>query len=151
MNLVFLGTSEFALASLEALLNSEHKVCGIITQPDRPAGRGMKLTPSPVKEFSRDLNIPILQPEKINADETYAFLQKLNPDLLIVVAYGEFLGERILQFCKKTPINVHPSLLPDLRGAAPMQWAMIRGYKETGVTVQFMDAKMDAGPVLDRK
>ena len=105
MNLVFLGTSKFAIAPLEALLKSKHKVLGIITQPDRPAGRGMQLTVTPIKEFSKNLKIPVLQPEKVNTDAVYAFLNQHKPDVLVVVAYGEFLGERLLKFCKTAPIR----------------------------------------------
>jgi methionyl-tRNA formyltransferase len=145
---VFFGSPEFALGSLNALLSSRHKVVGVITQPDRPAGRGLKLEPPPVKKRALEVGLPIHQPEKVNSDETFAFLQNLNPEVLAVVAYGEFLGEKLLKYCRYFPVNVHPSLLPDLRGAAPVQWALLRGYQQTGVTTQFMAKTMDAGDIL---
>ncbi|MGE3261440.1 MAG: methionyl-tRNA formyltransferase [Bacteriovoracia bacterium] len=148
MKCVFFGSPEFAVASLDALLASNHEVAGIVTQPDRPAGRGLKLEPPAVKVRALEKNIPILQPEKVNREETYSFLERLAPDILVVVAYGGFLGEKLLKFCKFPPVNVHPSLLPDLRGAAPMQWAVLKGYANTGVTTQFMVKEMDAGDVL---
>lgn len=151
MNCVFFGSPEFAVASLDALLASKHKVVGIITQPDRPAGRGLRLEAPAVKKRALEKGIPILQPEKVNAQETYDFLERVKPDVLAVVAYGEFLGSRLLSFCKTPPINVHPSLLPELRGAAPMQWALIRGHKKSGVTTQFMVKEMDAGDILLQK
>lgn len=148
MKCVFFGSPEFAVASLSALLQSSHSVLGVITQPDRPAGRGLKLEPPAVKRLALENGLPILQPEKVNCEETYAFLEKLQPDILVVVAYGGFLGKRLLEFCRFAPVNVHPSNLPDLRGAAPMQWALLNGYKETGVSTQFMVKEMDAGDIL---
>lgn len=148
MRCVFFGSPDFAVASLDALLASSHEVVGVVTQPDRPAGRGLKLEPPAVKVRALEKQLPILQPEKVNREETFQFLESLRPDVLCVVAYGGFLGERLLKFCKFPPINVHPSLLPDLRGAAPMQWAVLRGYRNTGVTTQFMVKEMDAGDVL---
>ena len=148
MKCVFFGSPEFAVASLEALLGSKHEVLGVVTQPDRPAGRGLKLEPPAVKTRALVAGLPILQPEKVNREETYAFLEKLRPEILVVVAYGGFLGEKLLRFCSHPPVNVHPSLLPDLRGAAPMQWAVLKGYKDTGVSTQFMVKEMDAGDVL---
>jgi methionyl-tRNA formyltransferase len=145
---VFFGSPEFAVASLEALLASSHEVLGIVTQPDRPAGRGMKLEPPAVKKLALAHNLAVAQPEKVNGEETYAFLERLNPEILVVVAYGGFLGKRLLSWGKFPPVNVHPSLLPDLRGAAPMQWAVLRGYRSTGVSTQFMVKGMDAGDVL---
>jgi methionyl-tRNA formyltransferase len=123
-------------------------VLGVVTQPDRPAGRGMKLEAPIVKKIALEHALPIWQPEKINNEATYAWLKERGPEILVVVAFGAFLGEKLLRFCSHPPINVHPSLLPDLRGAAPMQWAVLRGYKKTGVTTQFMAKAMDAGDVL---
>ncbi len=148
MKCVFLGSPIFAVASLEALLASKHQVLGVITQPDRPAGRGLKLEPPAVKVVAQKHNLPLIQPEKVNCQEVYGFLEQLKPDILTVVAYGGFLGEKLLHFCPYPPVNVHPSLLPDLRGAAPMQWALLKGYKETGVSTQFMVKEMDAGDIL---
>lgn len=119
-----------------------------MTQPDRPAGRGLQLEAPAVKKALAGRNIPLIQPVKVNSQETYDFLGKLQPDILCVVAYGGFLGEKLLKFCRFPPVNVHPSRLPDLRGAAPMQWAVLRGYSSTGVSTQFMVKAMDAGDVI---
>lgn len=143
-----MGSPEFAVPSLSALLASQHKVVGVITQPDRPAGRGMQLQASPIKQLALKHKIPLFQPEKLNSQATLDILSEWGPQLITVVAYGEFLGERILKFCSQHPVNVHPSLLPDLRGAAPMQWALLRGYKKTGVSTQFMAKQMDAGDII---
>lgn len=151
MNCVFFGSPDFAVASLDALLDSKHKVVGVITQPDRPAGRGLHLEAPAVKKRALEKGIPIFQPEKVNCAETLEFLTNVKPDVLAVVAYGEFLGSKLLGFCKTPPINVHPSLLPELRGAAPMQWALLRGFKKSGVSTQFMVKEMDAGDVLLQK
>lgn len=148
MKCIFLGSPEFAVASLEALITSHHKVVGVITQPDRPAGRGLKMEPPAVKVLAQKHSLPILQPEKVNSEATYKFIDDLKPEILAVVAYGEFLGSRLLQGIPYRPVNVHPSLLPDLRGAAPMQWAVLKGYKKTGVTTQYMVKEMDAGDLL---
>jgi methionyl-tRNA formyltransferase len=148
VKVVFFGSPEFAVASLEALLASHHQVVGVVTQPDRPAGRGLKLEPPAVKVLALKHNLPIHQPEKVNCQETYDFLDRLDPDILTVIAYGGFLGKKLLEPRRFPPVNVHPSLLPDLRGAAPMQWALLRGYPATGVTTQFMVKEMDAGDVL---
>jgi methionyl-tRNA formyltransferase len=148
VRVVFFGSPDFALPSLEALLASTHKVVGVVTQPDRPAGRGLKVAAPPVKALALGANLPLLQPEKVNSPEVYAFLERLRPDQLVVVAYSGFLGAKLLEYCGRAPINVHPSLLPDLRGAAPMQWALLRGYNESGVTTQLMVKEMDAGDVL---
>lgn len=148
MRCVFFGSPEFALGSFDALLASGHEVVGVVTQPDRPSGRGLKLEPPPVKVRALAVGLPIHQPEKVNSDDTIRFLTTLRPDVLTVVAYGGFLGEKLLKLCRFPPVNVHPSLLPDLRGAAPVQWALLRGYRRTGVTTQFMVKEMDAGDVL---
>ena len=148
MKCVFFGSPEFGAASLRALLASHHQVLGVITQPDRPAGRGLKLEMPAVKKVALEHSLPIFQADKINTEETITWLKEKNPDVLVVVAFGAFLGEKLLRFCKHPPINVHPSLLPDLRGAAPMQWSVLRGYKNTGVSTQFMAKAMDAGDIL---
>jgi len=148
MKCVFFGSPDFALGSLEALLASKHEVVGVVTQPDRPAGRGLKLEPPAVKKHVLPLGIPLHQPEKVNSADTFAFLESLHPDILVVVAYGGFLGSKLLTFCRLPPVNVHPSMLPDLRGAAPVQWALLNGYRKTGITTQFMAKEMDAGDVL---
>ena len=149
MKCVFFGSPQFAVPFLKAICDSgKHSVVGVVTQPNRPAKRGLSLEPPPVKTAAEQLNLPILQPEKVNDDSVLEWLSHHSPDILVVVAYGEFLGKKLLDFCKTPPINVHPSLLPKLRGAAPVQWAVINGLKETGVTIQFMSAKMDSGDVI---
>lgn len=148
MRIVFLGSPDFAVPSFEALEMSSHDVVGVITQPDRPAGRGMKLKPPSVKVAALKAKREILQPEKLNSEAVYSWLEDKNPDLLVVVAYGEFLGKKILEFCGRPPINVHPSLLPKYRGAAPIQWTLINGEAESGVSIQNMVKKMDAGDIL---
>lgn len=149
MRVLFLGSPEFAVPSLNIILESNnHEIVGVITQPDRPAGRGMKLKSPAVKEAILDHNLPLLQPESINATETIDWMTGLQPDILVVVAYGEFLGKKVLQMCRYQPVNVHPSLLPQLRGAAPIQWTLLHGHVTGGVTTQYMVSKMDAGDVL---
>lgn len=148
MRVVFLGSPEFAVFSLEALLASDHEVCGVITQPDRPAGRGLKLQPPAAKRCAVANGIEVLQPESINSPEVLEWLSAKRPDILTVVAFGEFLGKAILKLGKFSPVNVHPSLLPELRGAAPIQWSLLRGYSRSGVTTQYMVSKMDAGDLL---
>lgn len=148
MRVVFLGSPTFAVAALQALCRSKHQVVSVITQPDRPAGRGLKLLAPPVKEFALAQNIPVLQPDSVNSPECLAAIAALDPDILTVVAYGEFLKKPVLAMGKFPPVNVHPSLLPELRGAAPVPWAIVRGYKESGITVQKLALKMDAGDIL---
>jgi methionyl-tRNA formyltransferase len=148
LRVAFFGSPDFALGSLDAILKSSHELVGVVTQPDRPAGRGLQPSPPAVKRRAAPTGVPIFQPEKVNTLETYDFLASVKPDILVVVAYGEFLGSKLLSFCKTPPVNVHPSLLPDLRGAAPVQWALLRGYRRTGITTQYMAKEMDAGDVL---
>ena len=148
MKILFLGTPDFAAASLQAILDSKHELCAVITQPDRASGRGLKKLASPVKTLAQKSNIKIYQPEKINVKGTMEFLNSSKADILVLVAYGEILKEEILNYGSYKPINLHPSLLPDLRGAAPLQWAVLRGYKETGISTQYMVKELDAGDVL---
>lgn len=148
MRILFWGTPEFAVPSLLALGEEGHDVVGVVTQPDRPAGRGRTLTPSPVKEFADDLGYPILQPDRPRGDAFLDEIRALEPDLSVVVAYGHILPEEVLELPLMGSINVHASLLPKLRGAAPVNWAIIRGHEMTGVTVMRMVEKMDAGPIL---
>lgn len=146
LNIVFMGTPDFAKESLESIYNSGHNIIAVVTNPDKPKGRGMKLVESPVKEFAIEKNIPVLQPEKIrDIKET---LVQLNPDLLCVVAYGKILPKDILDIPKMGSINVHGSLLPKYRGAAPIQWAVINGEKTTGITTMYMDEGMDTGDMI---
>lgn len=148
MKYVFCGSPEFAATSLNAMIKAKKNVVGVITQPDKPKGRGMKLSPCPVKILANSFNIDIYQPKKINTESTIEWLKSKDTQAIIVVAYGEFLGSKILRFCPNPPINLHPSLLPKYRGAAPIQWALINGETTSGVTTQFMTKKMDAGDII---
>lgn len=148
MRVVFWGTPEFALPTLGALLGEGHDVIAVVTQPDRPQGRGRSLAPSAVKEFAEAEGIPVLQPEKARAPEFVAELEALEPELNVVVAYGQILSRALLDAPERGSVNLHPSLLPELRGAAPINWAIIRGYDVTGVTTMRMTEELDAGPIL---
>lgn len=149
LRIVFMGTPEFAKKSLEELIENKYNVVGVFCQPDRPSGRGMKLTAPPVKEYAISNNIPVYQPEKVkNNQEVMDILNEINPNLIIVVAYGKILPEEILNLPKYGCINVHGSLLPKYRGAAPIQWAVINGDEETGVTTMYMDKGMDTGDMI---
>ncbi len=143
-----MGTPQFALPSFEAIADSE-EVIAVVTQPDRPAGRGMALTASPIKNAALKRNIPIYQPERIRKDTAFIkTLSDLHPDMIIVVAFGQILPESVLTIPRLGCINLHASLLPKYRGAAPIQWALIRGEKTTGVASMQMDAGMDTGAIL---
>lgn len=148
MRVVFWGTPEFALPTLGALLGEGHDVVAAVTQPDRPRGRGRSLAPSAVKEFALAESIPVLQPEKARAPEFVAELEALEPEVNVVVAYGQILSRALLDTPERGSVNLHPSLLPKLRGAAPINWAIIRGYDVTGVTTMRMSEQLDAGPIL---
>ena len=146
LNIIFMGTPDFAKESLEAIYNAGHNIIAVVTNPDRPKGRGMKMIASPVKEFCLQQNIPVLQSEKIR--EIKDTLVQLNPDLFCVVAYGKILPKDILEIPKLGSINVHGSLLPKYRGAAPIQWAVLNGDKTTGITTMYMDEGMDTGDII---
>ena len=148
MQLVFMGTPDFASASLEALLKSDDSVVGIVTQPDRPKGRGQILTPSPVKLLAQREQIPLLQPLKMKDPEFLQALASWKPDLIAVAAFGRILPAAILSLPPRGCINVHGSLLPKYRGAGPIQWAIINGETETGITTMLMDEGMDTGAML---
>ena len=148
MRVVFWGTPEFALPTLGALLGEGHDVLAVVTQPDRPQGRGRSLAPSAVKEFAEAESIPVLQPAKARAPEFVAELEALEPELNVVVAYGQILSRALLDAPSRGSVNLHPSLLPKLRGAAPINWALIRGHEVTGVTTMRMTEELDAGPIL---
>jgi methionyl-tRNA formyltransferase len=148
MRLVFMGTPDFASASLEALLRSNDSVIGIVTQPDRPKGRGQILTPSPVKLLAQRAQIPLLQPLKMKDPEFLHALAEWKPDMIAVAAFGRILPAAILTLPSLGCINVHGSLLPKYRGAAPIQWAIINGETETGITTMLMDEGMDTGAIL---
>ena len=148
MRVVFWGTPEFALPTLGALLGEGHDLVAVVTQPDRPRGRGRSLAAAPVKEFALTESIPVLQPEKARSPELVAQLEELAPELSVVVAYGQILSRALLDAPVRGSVNLHPSLLPKLRGAAPINWAIIRGYDVTGVTTMRMTEALDAGPIL---
>ena len=149
MRVLFMGTPDFAKVSLEAVYNSGHEIIGAVTNPDKPKGRGMKMIASPVKEFALEKNIPIYQPLKIrNNIEFIEEIKRLNPDVICVVAYGKILPKELLEIPKLGCINVHGSLLPKYRGAAPIQWAVLNGDKTTGITTMYMDEGMDTGDMI---
>ena len=149
LNILFMGTPDFAKESLEAVYNAGHNILGVVTNPDRPKGRGMKMIASPVKEFAIEHNFPVMQPLKIrNNTEFIDKLKELNPDVICVVAYGKILPKEVLDIPRLGCINVHGSLLPKYRGAAPIQWAVINGEKKTGITTMYMDVGMDTGDMI---
>ena len=149
MRVVFMGTPDIAATCLKQILADGFDVAGVYTQPDRPKGRGMKLVASPVKELALTHNIPVFQPEHFKDAETAQQLRELKPDVCAVVAYGRILPQTILDIPTKGCINIHASLLPQYRGSAPYQWAVLDGQPETGVSAQYMALKMDAGDVID--
>ncbi|MDP4127948.1 MAG: methionyl-tRNA formyltransferase, partial [Bacillota bacterium] len=148
MRIVFMGTPDFAVPALRALVNGGHSVVGVFTQPDRPAGRGKNLKPSPVKVAAEELGLPVFQPARIKTPEGIQTLRDLAPECIIVVAYGQILSKDILQLPPKGCINVHASLLPAYRGAAPIHWAIMKGETHTGVTTMLMDEGLDTGDML---
>ena len=148
LKIIFAGTPEFALSALNALIESEHEICAVYTQPDRPAGRGRKLTASPVKQLAEQHNLVVQQPKTLNHPAVQAILAAFNADIMIVVAYGLLLPAAVLSIPRLGCINIHASLLPRWRGAAPIQRAILDGDKETGVTIMQMDAGLDTGPML---
>ena len=150
MKIIFMGTPEFAAYIMEAVANAGHKIALAVTQCDKPRGRGKKVQFSPVKEKALELDIPVYQPEKIKRDECVRELLKYEPEMIVVAAYGQILPESILTMAKYGCINVHGSLLPKYRGAAPIQWAIMDGEKETGVTTMKMDAGIDTGDMIDK-
>lgn len=148
-NVLFMGTPDFAKESLEQVYNSGYNILGVVTNVDKPKGRGMKMIPSPVKEFALEKNIPIYQPEKVRKNTEFINkIKELNPDLICVVAYGKILPKEILDIPKFGCINVHGSLLPKYRGAAPIQWAVLNGDKTTGITTMYMNEGMDTGDMI---
>ena len=152
MKILFMGTPDFAQASLSALYDAKYDIVGVVTNPDKPKGRGMKLVASPVKEFAMQKGLKIYQPTKIkNNEEIIEEIKKLNPDVICVVAYGKILPKEIISIPRLGCINVHASLLPQYRGAAPIQWAVLNGDKKTGVTTMYMDEGMDTGDMILRQ
>ena len=148
MRIVFMGTPDFAAVSLQRLLDERFDVVGVFTQPDKPKNRGMKLQPSPVKEIALTAGLPVFQPAKMRDGTALADLQSLQPDILVVVAYGRILPDDLLAAAPYGAINVHGSLLPKYRGAAPIQWAVLNGDAVTGVSTMYLDREMDTGDVI---
>ena len=151
MKIVFMGTPDFARDSLSAIYDAGHEISAVITVPDKPKGRGMKLIPCEVKEYAIEKNIKVYQPEKLRENkEIVDILKDINPDVICVVAYGKIIPKEILEIPKYGCVNVHPSLLPQYRGSAPIQWAILNGDKETGVTTMYLDEGMDSGDIILR-
>jgi methionyl-tRNA formyltransferase len=152
LKIIFMGTAELSCASLEKLAGDKNfSVLAVVTQPDKPKGRELKLTPSPVKVVAEKLNLPVLQPLKARDEKFISELRALKPDLMVVVAYGQILPQALLDVPSHGCLNVHTSLLPKYRGAAPIQWAIADGELETGVTIMQMDAGLDTGPILSTR
>ena len=150
MRILFMGTPEFAVASLRRLVEDGHELCGVFTQPDKPKNRGMKMTFSPVKEYAVSQNLPVYQPLKMKDGTALKTVRELQPELIVVAAYGRILPEDILNVPPYGSINVHSSLLPKYRGAAPINWAILNGEAETGVSIMYMANELDAGDVISQ-
>ncbi|QBG47089.1 methionyl-tRNA formyltransferase [Verrucomicrobia bacterium S94] len=149
MRIVFMGSAALAVPSLKAILNSgQDEVVGVVSQPDRPAGRKRVLTPCPLKAYADEQCLNVMTPEKIGDPVAVEALEKMKPDLLVVVAYGQYIPQRVIRLARYEAINVHPSLLPKYRGSAPIQWAILNGDSETGVSIIYLAEKMDAGDIL---
>ena len=149
MKIVFMGTPDFARDSLSAIYDAGHEITAVVTVPDKPKGRGMKLIPCEVKEYAIEKGIKVYQPEKLRENKEIAdTLKDINPDVICVVAYGKIIPKEILEIPKYGCVNVHPSLLPQYRGSAPIQWAILNGDKETGVTTMYLDEGMDSGDII---
>jgi len=152
LNIIFMGTPDFAEESLKCLVEAKHNILAVVTNPDKPQGRGMKLTPSPVKQYALEKGLKVLEPLKIRKNEEFINeIKSLNPDVICVVAYGKILPQEMLDIPKLGAINVHGSLLPKYRGSAPIQWAVINGDRTTGITTMYMDAGMDTGDIILKK
>ena len=151
MRILFMGTPDFAVASLKRLVEDGHEICGVFTQPDKPKNRGHKLAFSPVKEYALSQNLAVYQPLKMRDGEAMSIVEELAPELIVVAAYGKILPEDILNYPKYGSINVHSSLLPKYRGAAPINWAILDGEAETGVSIMYMAKELDAGDVILQK
>ncbi len=152
MKIVFMGTPDFARDSLKAVVEAGHEVALVVTNPDKPKGRGMKFIPSDVKKYAIEQNLEVVQPVKVrNNPEFVEQLKNINPDVICVVAYGKIIPKEILDIPRLGCINVHGSLLPKYRGAAPIQWAVLNGDKETGITTMFMDVGMDTGDMINKE
>ena len=148
MRIVFMGTPDFAVESLKKLVEEGHEICAVYTQPDKPKNRGMKLLPTPVKEYALTQNLPVYQPERLVETEEVEQLRALQPELIVAAAYGQLLSEEVLTIPPMGCINVHSSLLPKYRGAAPINWAILNGDAQTGVSIMYMVKQLDAGDVI---
>jgi methionyl-tRNA formyltransferase len=146
--ILFMGTPAFAIPTLELLSSSNYPVIGVVTQPDRPAGRGQKEIASPVKILAQSLGLPVFQPPKVRDQSFLDIFYRLSPEMVVVAAFGQILPKDIIEFAKLGCLNIHPSLLPKYRGAAPLNWSIIRGETKTGVTIMLMDEGMDSGDIL---
>ena len=151
MRILFMGTPDFAVASLRRLVEDGHELCGVLTQPDKPKNRGHKLMPTPVKEYALTKNLAVFQPVTLRNAESLELVRSLKPELIVVAAYGKLLPEDILNVPPLGSINVHSSLLPKYRGAAPINWAVLNGETETGVSIMYMAKELDAGDVILQK
>ena len=143
-----MGTSQFAVPALSLLLEQQYPIVGVVTQPDRPKGRGRTLQPSPVKHFALTRNLPLFQPDRVRDDIFLAKFRQLSPDLVVLAAYGQLLPKEIIEHPHISCLNIHPSLLPKYRGAAPINWAIINGEKTTGLTIMHMTEELDAGDII---
>ena len=150
MKIVFMGTPDFSVPVLEALVKAGHQVEAVVTQPDKPKGRGKAVLMTPVKEKAMELGIPVYQPVKVREPEFVEVLKELKPDVMVVVAFGQILPKAVLDIPPYGCVNVHASLLPKYRGAAPIQWVVIDGEKESGVTTMMMDVGLDTGDMLEK-
>ena len=148
MRILFMGTPDFSVPTLQTLIDSKHEVIGVVTQPDKPRGRGKKVTYSPIKEVAIQNNIEVYQPQKVREEQFMDKLREMNPDLIVVIAFGQILKKDLLELPKYGCINVHASLLPKYRGAGPIQWSIINGEKETGITTMHMDVGLDTGDMI---
>ena len=150
MRVIFMGTPDFATGTLEEIVKAGHEVVGVVTQPDKPKGRGKTMMPTPVKETALKYNLPVYQPRKVREPEFVELLRSLKPDVMVVAAFGQIITKEILEMPKYGCINVHASLLPAYRGAAPIQWAVINGDKESGVAIMQMDEGIDTGDMIEK-
>ena len=150
MRVIFMGTPDFSVGTLKELAKAGHEIVGVISQPDKPKGRGKNLQPTPVKEAAMELGLPVYQPKKVRDPEFIQVVRDLDPEVIVVVAFGQIIPKEILEMPKYGCINVHASLLPAYRGAAPIQWAVINGDKESGVTIMRMDEGLDTGDMINK-
>lgn len=150
MRVVFMGTPDFSVGTLKELAKAGHEIVGVVSQPDKPKGRGKNLQPTPVKEAALELGLPVYQPKKVREPEFVEILKELNPEVIVVAAFGQIIPESILNMPPYGCVNVHASLLPKYRGASPIQWAVINGEKESGVTIMQMDSGLDTGDMLSK-